>query len=82
MEAGRQAPGQLPGKSLKASQVPKVFVSTTPAELILLRGPASYVTVGNTKLLWVNNTESDVFRLGRTGPVSFLTSGRGFTATD
>ena len=31
-------------------------MSTTPAELILLRGPASYVTVGNTKLLWVNNT--------------------------
>jgi hypothetical protein len=72
----------LPGKSLKASQVPKVFVSTTPAELILLRGPASYVTVGNTKLLWVNNTESDVFRLGRTGPVYFLTSGRWFSAPD
>ena len=72
----------LPGKSLKASQVPKVFVSTTPAELILLRGPASYVTVGNTKLLWVNNTESDVFRLGRTGPVYFLISGRWFSAPD
>ena len=72
----------LPGKSLNASQVPKVFVSTTPAEMILLRGPASYVTVGNTKLLWVNNTESDVFRMTRTGPVYFLTSGRWFSAPD
>ena len=72
----------LPGKSLNASQVPKVFVSTMPAEMILLRGPASYVTVGNTKLLWVNNTESDVFRMTRTGPVYFLTSGRWFSAPD
>ena len=48
--------------------MPKVFVSTTPAELILLRGAPSYVTVGNTKLLWVNNTESDVFRLGKDRP--------------
>jgi hypothetical protein len=72
----------LPGKSLKDSAVPKVFVSTKPAELILLTGAPSYVTVGNTQLLWVNNTESDVFRLGRTGPVYFLISGRWFSASD
>jgi hypothetical protein len=72
----------LPGKSLKASEAPTVFVSTKPAELILLRGGPSYVTVGNTSLLWVNNTESDVFRLGRTGPVYFLVSGRWFSAPD
>jgi hypothetical protein len=72
----------LPGKSLKESAVPKVFVSTRPAELILLTGAPSYVTVGNTTLLWVNNTESDVFRLGRTGPVYFLISGRWFSAPD
>ncbi len=72
----------LPGKSLNSSQVPKVFVSLKPAEMILLRGAPSYITVGNTKLLWVNNTESDVFRLGKGGPVYFLISGRWFSAPD
>ena len=33
-------------------------------------------------LLWVQNTESDVFRLGRTGPVYYLVAGRWFSAPD
>jgi hypothetical protein len=40
------------------------------------------VSVGTTKLLWVNNTESDVFRLGKGGTVYFLVSGRWFSAPD
>jgi hypothetical protein len=72
----------LPGKGLQAAQVPTVYVSTTPAEMLLLRGAPSYVAVGNTKLLWVNNTESDVFRLGRTGAVYYLVAGRWFSAPD
>ena len=35
-----------------------------------------------TKLLWVSNTESDVFRLEKTGPVYYLVSGRWFSAPD
>ncbi len=72
----------LPGKSLTSSEAPKVFVSLKPAEMILLRGAPSYLVVGTTKLLWVNNTESDVFRLGKGGTVYFLTSGRWFSAPD
>jgi uncharacterized membrane protein YgcG len=68
----------LPGRSL--SSVPKVLVSTTPAELILLQGAPNYLLVTGTKLLWVSNTESDVFRLGKDGPIYFLVSGRWFTA--
>ena len=49
----------LPGQKLNAKTTPKVFVSTTPAELIVLEGPTGYVPVpGATSLLWVNNTES------------------------
>ena len=48
--------------------MPKVFVSFEPAELILLRGEPSYILVQGTGLLWVNNTDSDVFRMGKTGP--------------
>ena len=71
----------LPGQPVKA--VPKVFVSDKPAELILTTGEPSYVTVTNgSPLLWVNNTESDVFRLGRTGNVYYLVTGRWFSAPD
>ena len=72
----------VPGKSIAAAQVPTVYVSSTPAELLLLRGKPSYASVGNTKLLWVSNTESDVFRLGLTGPVYYLVAGRWFSAPD
>ena len=60
----------LPGTSVSASQAAKVFVSLTPAELILLRGEPNYLAVpGAKELLWVSNTESDVFRMGLKGPV-------------
>ena len=73
----------MPGKKLAANKVPKVFVSFAPAEMILLTGAPSYVLVeGTQNLLWVSNTESDVFRVGKTGPVYFLVSGRWFSAPD
>ena len=59
-----------------------MFLSTTPAELILLRGTPSYLLVEGTGLLWVSNTESDVFRLGKAGPIYYLVAGRWFTAPD
>jgi len=72
----------LPGKPVQAAAVPKVFVSFLPAELILLTGEPSYVLVGKTELLWVSNTESDLFRMGKTGPVYYLVAGRWFSAPD
>ena len=64
----------------KAQSMPEVIVSTSPAELILLRGAAVYAPVAGTRLMWVSNTENDVFRLGTTGPVYFLVAGRWFSA--
>ena len=63
---------------------PKVFVSTKPAELIALQGEPKYVPVGGagSKLLWVSNTESDVFRVGEAGLVYYLVAGRWFSAPD
>jgi len=73
----------LPGRRVKAHQLPTVFVSTTPAELILLRGAPSYLQVATgSDLLWVQNTESDLFRLGKTGQVFYLVAGRWFAAPD
>jgi hypothetical protein len=73
----------LPGKKLDAKTVPTVFVSTTPAELLLLNGPPSYSLVSGTdNLLWIQNSESDVFRAGKSGPIYYLVAGRWFTAND
>jgi hypothetical protein len=88
-ESFRKLPGEdnwkdvkanLPGKPVKA--VPQVFVSFQPAELILLTGEPGYLPVPGTGLLWVNNTESDVFRMGKTGAVYYLVAGRWFSAPD
>jgi hypothetical protein len=72
----------VPGKKLSAKAAPNVFVSTKPAEMILLKGEPSYLLVEGTSLLWVSNTESDVFRLGKTGEVYYLVAGRWFSAPD
>ena len=72
----------LPGKAVAASAVPKVFMSTKPAELILLTGEPAYQAVKGTGLMWVSNTESDVFRMGKTGEVYYLVAGRWFSAPD
>jgi hypothetical protein len=47
---------------------------------MLLQGAAVYSPVARTSLLWVSNTESDVFRLGAEGPIYYLVAGRWFTA--
>src|SRR6185312_11075441 len=41
-----------------------------------------YAAVPGTQLFWVSNTESDVFRLGKTGSVYYLVAGRWFSAPD
>jgi hypothetical protein len=81
-ESWKEVKAALPGKSLAAKDVPAVFASTKPAELILVKGGPTYSPVSGTKLVWVSNTESDVFRMGEKGPVYFLVSGRWFSAPD
>jgi hypothetical protein len=79
----KDAKGALPGKKIAPADAPRVFATTTPAELILLKGEPAYSPVAGTAgLLWVSNTESDLFRVNRSGPVYFLTSGRWFSAPD
>jgi hypothetical protein len=77
----KEVKAALPVQGTKPVAVPTVFVSNKPAEMILLTGEPKYVLVpGATDLLWVSNTESDVFRMGRTGPVYYLVAGRWFSS--
>ena len=66
----------------KAASVPKVLVALQPSELILLTGEPKYAQVAGTALFWVSNTDSDVFRMGKTGLVYYLVAGRWFSAQD
>jgi hypothetical protein len=72
----------VPGKKLSGKNVPKVFFSTEPSEMIELQEEdPSYIAVSGTPtLLWVNNTESDLFRMGKTGDFYYLVAGRWFKA--
>ena len=47
---------------------------------MLLKGEPVYAAVQGTKLAWVSNTDSDVFRMGANGAVYILVSGRWFSA--
>ena len=70
----------LPGKVIE--QAPMVYFSSQPAELILTDGAPKYVPVQGTGLLWVSNTESDLFRMGESGPFYYLVAGRWFSTPD
>jgi hypothetical protein len=80
-ENWKDVKANLPGRQFSKGALPKVFYSTEPAELILTTGEPAYEPVTGTSLLWVKNTESDVFRLGQTGAFYFLVAGRWFSAT-
>ncbi len=70
--------GNLPGQPLPESAVPRVFVSETPAELIVTDGPPKLTSIAGTTLLYVTNTTSDVFLDG--SEYYYLVSGRWFKA--
>jgi hypothetical protein len=70
----------IPGKAVSPEKMPKIYVSTTPAEMIVTEGQPKYTPVRGTTLQWVNNTESDVFRNGRSGDFFYLVAGRWFSA--
>jgi hypothetical protein len=80
-DAWKEARRTLGARSA-VDQAPTVLVSRRPAELILLRGAPTYASVPGTGLLWVSNTDSDIFRAGKTGPVYYLAAGRWFSAPD
>jgi hypothetical protein len=60
--------------------VPKVFFSKVPAELILLKGAPVYTRVKGTTLLYIANTDNNVFLNDKTNLYYVLLSGRWFSS--
>lgn len=70
----------MPGKPFKT--VPVVFVSTTPAEMIVTEGEPNYSPIAGTKLMYITNTDMPVFRDNSNNTFYYLVAGRWFKATD
>ncbi len=70
----------IPGMSWSPSQVPQVFVSQKPAELILVQGGPQLEAIPGTSLSWVTNSDSDIFYYTPTAQWYFLVSGRWFSS--
>jgi len=60
--------------------VPSVIVATEPSELIVLDGEPEFETIPGTNLLYVSNTQSDVFMDISSQSIYILVSGRWFHA--
>ena len=60
--------------------VPQVFFSNVPAELILVRGAPVYAKIPGTNLLYVTNTDLDIFVDNTSRQFYVLLSGRWFRA--
>src|SRR5262249_19807838 len=57
-----------------------IFVSTTPAAIIVTAGPPQYAAIAGTSLAYVANSDAAVFRDAASGMFYFLVSGRWFRA--
>lgn len=59
---------------------PEVFYSNKPAELIAVEGSPKFIKIDGTKLMYIDNTENDVFANEGDGQYYVLLSGRWFKA--
>jgi hypothetical protein len=69
------------GKQIEAMEggdLPEIVVSTEPAELIVTEGEPQFTPIENTRLLYVSNTENNIFMDPGDNQYYVLLSGRWF----
>jgi len=59
-----------------------IFVSVVPAELIQSEGKAEYASISGTNLLYVSNSEDDIFKSVNDQKYYVLISGRWYTSAE
>ena len=69
-------------KPQKPSIVKLVLVAGKPTELIVVAGQPALAAIAGTNLMWVTNTECDVFFDAAAKQFYFLTSGRWFRSSE
>ena len=66
---------------LDEAQIPKIIVSTEPAELISATGDPEFIPINSTDLLYVSNTDSDVLKSIKDQNYYVLLSGRWYASS-
>jgi hypothetical protein len=66
--------------ALPAGNPPAVYVSTVPAELLVTRGAPTYTPIAGTNLLYVADSDNDIFMDTKTQQYFTLLAGRWFRA--
>jgi hypothetical protein len=59
---------------------PRILVTTQPTELIVTKGPPSFAPLSGTQLLYVTNTDENVFRDVASQKIFVVLAGRWYTA--
>lgn len=77
---GQANPETGKAPSLKTTPLPTIHVVMVPTELIVFDGPAEWLPVGGTDLLYVTNTVANVFKYLVDQQTYVLVSGRWFRA--
>ncbi len=67
-------------RALEQGQLPVIYTSTAPAELIQTEGPAQFQPIATTQIFDVSNTASSLFFYRTTQQYYLLISGRWFRA--
>ena len=70
----------IPPSAKADAVVPKVFYSTSPAEIIYINGKPAYANIPGTQLQYVTNTTSYLFLYTPAKRYFYLTAGRWFSA--
>jgi len=71
---------QVPGRAYMPATAPTIYVSTTPAAIIVTTGAPQLAPIPGTSLSYVSNTDAALFR-DRDGRYYYLVSGRWFAAS-
>jgi hypothetical protein len=74
------ARAHLDASVLSVAAMPKVFVSTSPADMVLVSGSPKFAAISGTHLQYVTNTANDLFLYGPTKTWYVLLSGRWYAA--
>jgi hypothetical protein len=72
--------GTIPAPGQPGSSLPKLFYSTSPAEIILFKGIPVFSMISGTSLKYATNTNNNVFYSNNTNLYYYLAAGRWFSA--
>jgi hypothetical protein len=75
-----QNPNETEEETKTNSSIPAVILRTTPAELIVTNGDPAFAPIQGTNLLFVNNTENDIFMDIKSQSYFVLISGRWYSS--